>query len=139
MRFCHLEDCPPWVPVDSSLGLGHQEEDTGCAGGLVRRPFRRCPGGSCPGEWRRCDANRGGEKAGTLESDKNGKTRASKCSTLRRQKDVRQTWTRKEDARRVENAKNEKTSCKGVWRVESGPAGEVTDSDVIRLTSDEES
>jgi hypothetical protein len=45
MSFCHLEDCPPWVPVDSSLGLGHPEEDTGCAGGLVRRPCRRCPDG----------------------------------------------------------------------------------------------
>ena len=39
MNFCHLENFHPLELVDSSLGLDHQVEDIGCAGGLVRRPF----------------------------------------------------------------------------------------------------
>lgn len=44
---------------------------------------------------------------------------------------------RRTTSRKCEEWENFLQGC--VWRVESGTAGEVTDSDVIRLTADEES
>jgi hypothetical protein len=147
MSFCPRGRLPPWMAAHSRRGWGRPAEDTGYAGGRLRRPCRPRPLGgplgSLAGSWGGVEAGRGGEQRlgdarerqqGQDDGRRNGLHFGHENAVVRTPMAKTKTQT---TSRKCEESK---TSCKGVRRIESGTAAaEVTDSDVTRLTSTVES